>query len=345
MPYHFDTTEAVNDALRRVAAEELSVAIELLAVPLDLTHATDKQHLNEANDAGVARRREPDSEEHDRRIHRARKSLKKLRGLLHLGRKAMDPQDWKQESLCFRDAARLLSEVRATAAALESFEALIGSATVELPETVVSTARRQLLSSYSQHITSSSEPAAEASRALNAASLRVQDWTLNGNGWRSLAPGLRGTYSAGRRGYREARKLQTGEALHDWRKSVKYLWYAVRLLEPAWPRVLKALASELDELAETLGAEHDLADVIRLLQSGDGELATQILQLAEQRRSELRAQAFRLGRRLYGERPSCFTSRIGVCVKAWWRESRVPEVSPPIATASTQVDCQDDSTT
>ena len=47
--------------------------------------------------------------------------------------------------------------------------------------------------------------------------------------------------------------------LHEWRKRTKDLRYALELLEPLWPDVMEAFAAEVDDLADLLGEDHDLA--------------------------------------------------------------------------------------
>ncbi|MCW2993878.1 MAG: domain containing protein, partial [Conexibacter sp.] len=103
-----------------------------------------------------------------------------------------------------------------------------------------------------------------------------------------------------------ARRDMTPENLHEWRKRAKDLWYQQRLLRDAWPEVLKAQADAADRLAKLLGDDHDLAELAAQLPDEDVPLAA----IAEAR-SAIQADAWRLGRRLYAEKPKAFGRRLG----------------------------------
>lgn len=111
-------------------------------------------------------------------------------------------------------------------------------------------------------------------------------------------------------------------AIHDARKRGKYLWYHVRLLSGAWPGPLEALATALHRLSDYLGADHDLAELSRLLHE-DPELSDRrqpreaILKMIDERQAELRSAADPLGRRIYWEKPSVFCARLSGYWETW----------------------------
>jgi len=49
--------------------------------------------------------------------------------------------------------------------------------------------------------------------------------------------------------------------LHEWRKKVKYLYYQFQVLEPVLPEELVIYTPKLDDLADYLGEDHDLAEL------------------------------------------------------------------------------------
>jgi CHAD domain-containing protein len=117
----------------------------------------------------------------------------------------------------------------------------------------------------------------------------------------------------------DVRAAPTIENLHEWRKRVKDLWYHLRVISPAWPPVIDAMAEEAHVLSERLGDDHDLAmlgesarehhDSFR--HPGDLDL---LLEAIERRRERLQREAVGIGRRLYADDPAAFVSR----AKAWW---------------------------
>lgn len=95
---------------------------------------------------------------------------------------------------------------------------------------------------------------------------------------------------------------------------MKYLRHQLDLLRPAWPDVLHAMAGTADEIAELLGADHDLA-VLREKVLAEALLSPEVqpvlLDRIDERRSDYEREAIALGRRLYAEKPSSMTQRLG----------------------------------
>jgi hypothetical protein len=79
------------------------------------------------------------------------------------------------------------------------------------------------------------------------------------------------------------------------------------------------MAGTADEIAELLGADHDLA-VLREKVIGEPVLSPEahqaLLDRIDERRSGHQQEAIRLGRRLYAEKPSSLTQRLGRLWKA-----------------------------
>ena len=151
--------------------------------------------------------------------------------------------------------------------------------------------------------------------ALRAARGRVGDWPLNGKGFAALEPGIDRIYRQGRRRARAAEEKPTTDSLHEWRKRVKDLWYHQQLLASAWPELLEPAADEAHRLSELLGKDHDLAVLADAV-----DLNADVLPEAEDRarlhreiaarREALQKKAFKLGRRVYAERPKAFRRRL-----------------------------------
>jgi len=138
-------------------------------------------------------------------------------------------------------------------------------------------------------------------------------WSLpEHEGWRLLKPGFERAYRRGRRAHARARREGTPEALHEWRKEVKYLLYQLQLIEPAWRASERLLARRLDRLADLLGEDHDLA-VVRAMVTEPA-----VIRLVDRRRAVLQRQAFAVGRVVDEPRPA---ARLRSLRDAWddWR--------------------------
>ncbi|HMC41339.1 MAG TPA: CHAD domain-containing protein, partial [Acidimicrobiales bacterium] len=161
---------------------------------------------------------------------------------------------------------------------------------------------------------------AEDETALRAAGeyervlARVGRWPLRDNGWSSLDEGLESVTRAGRKAMAEAEDSGGAEAFHEWRKQVKYLRHQFRLLRQVWPGVLDAMESTADDLGEQLGADHDLAVLRERVETGPvlpRATSEALLRRIDARRADHQRKAMTLGHRLYAEKPSWLTHRLG----------------------------------
>ena len=138
-------------------------------------------------------------------------------------------------------------------------------------------------------------------------------------------------YKRGRAALAAVEKSPSVERLHDLRKRVKDLWYHGRLLEEAWPRVVKAQSKAAHGLSDLLGDDHDLAVLAERVERGVATDAPidddAVLGLIARRRAELQAEAVPIARRLYAEPPTAFRGRLREYVRAAGAERRLAEVA------------------
>lgn len=283
--YRLKRGEPVAFGLRRVARGRVDHAVELL--------------------------HDPDADEVEA-VHGARKDLKKLRSVLRLVRPLIGERIYERENARHREAARLLSGVRDRQALEETIDgleerypdeaprggwrALRGALRVEAREVDVAALRQ------------------EAAKRVEAGRRATETLPLPGKGGEVLAPGLKRSYSRGRRRLEEAAADPSDERLHEWRKRSKDLWYHLRLVRTAWPETLEPLVDEAHELSDLLGDDHDLVVLTARVQECRERLGSErhaeLERLIRERRMELQGEAFALGERLYGEKPKAFAARI-----------------------------------
>jgi CHAD domain-containing protein len=138
----------------------------------------------------------------------------------------------------------------------------------------------------------------------------AHEWPLTDAGFDTISEGLHRLYRRGRREHRDVRRDPETEALHEWRKSVKYLRHAAEVLEPLRPKRLAEVAARARRLGDVLGDDHDLA-VLRELAiearpPGDGTQLAPLLEAIDARRRALVDEAFVLGAKLYKHPPDRF---------------------------------------
>jgi CHAD domain-containing protein len=302
MAYRLHPGEAVPDGLRRCAREQLEQAVDELS-----TRA--------AGDPVDA-------------VHEARKSLKKARSLLRLGRGTLDGDERRRENAALRSAGRRLSAARDAEVMLEATDELADRFAGRVPQATFDAIRRHLVGQRDparRHLLESGLTGQVADE-LKAVRSRIDDWTLRRNGWKALEPGLERSYARGRAGLQQAQSHPTVENLHEWRKRSKDLWYHLRLLKPFGPGIIGGAVKDADKLSKLLGDDHDLAVLREALERDAGDLKADVdavVAFIDHRREQVQAEAFVLGQRLYAERPKAFVARL----RRYWKASRAQPVA------------------
>ncbi len=309
MAYRFKAKEPVPAGIRRIVGEEIDSARALLA-----------------REAGSGK---------DEAVHEARKSVKKVRGVLRLVRPVLRPT-YRAENKHFRSVGHQLSELRDAAALLEIFDQLAKKYSGILNEKIAAEIRRGLEQEKGdiEQRLDVGKVVERATGALESAHSRLQNWPLKDDGFAALAPGLKQTYRRGRRALKTARKKQDAISYHDFRKRVKDHWYHVRLLEGIWTEVMRARETSLKELETWLGDDHNLAVLREKLEAnphhfGGAKNVDACLTVVAQFQRELREQAKALGERLYEEKPGGFARGVGHLWKTWQKDSDAISATAP----------------
>lgn len=309
MGYQLEARETIPDGIRRVILE----LIDKNAVQLQDREA-----------------------DRDKAVHGARKNFKRIRAALRLVRDEIGEEWYKEENVCFRDAARRLAGARDSFVMIETVDGLAERYAAELSPDAFAGIRSRLVERYEgirRQVLEEGDAVQTVLQTMEKARGRIQELPVERDDFAAFAGGLRRVYRRGRR--RMALAYAVGddpELFHDWRKRVKYLWYQSEILQPAWPRLLAEQAESLHTLSGYLGDDHDLAELRRLVRqeshlfAGDPALPA-LFELIDRRRAELLAEAWPLGRRLYTEKPRAFVARMGGYWRTWQAEAVVREKS------------------
>jgi len=222
-------------------------------------------------------------EDPERRVHRVRTRMKKVRAILRMLRPVL-PDLAREENRRCRDVARALAGARNADVAVRTFDELLEDAE---PPTDVGPVRAALRSArIDDGAPVTSDRAAELERSLLDCRERIESMEPDRAGFGLLGPGLGRGHRACRKRLRTAIEAPSPEALHELRKRVKDHWYQVRLLERIDRPRLRGRRRALKELAGVLGDRNDL-DLLRS-RLAEGLLA-----------AELEDRSRELGRRLF----------------------------------------------
>ncbi len=278
--------EDLADALRRMALEQV--------------RALEQGFAHEADDALL-----------NHRVHLARKAGKRVRGLFRLSRFQLGKDRYARVNALVRDQARRLSEVRTAAVLQLTLDRLLDDPSLT-PE-AVKDLRNLLSERHAQgllRLRADSDGRTAAREALDGladqitrhpASPEYQEPNLA-----ALQPAIRRIYRRGRRAMRRAGQLDTSHAFHEWRKRVNYLRFQMEALRGACAPPIDALAEALGDLSEILGEDHDLADLLDVIETGSVAMPLELLQFMDTRSRALRQEALRRGSELFARKPKAF---------------------------------------
>jgi CHAD domain-containing protein len=180
-------------------------------------------------------------------IHEARKDLKKLRSVLRLVRGDLGEAVYRSENVRFRDAGRMLSGARDAQVKLETLAALRERFGDRLPADGMALFAHALDGERERLADPDGEALAvdRAAGAIEAGRNAIAEWPLDADEWSLVGPGLKRSYGRGRNRYADVRDDAGDEAVHEWRKRVKDLWYHLRLVRNAKKSVLGEAATRL----------------------------------------------------------------------------------------------------
>jgi CHAD domain-containing protein len=266
-------------------------------------------------------------------VHTARKSTKKIRALLRLVRSEVGEKVYRFENESMRDTARIVSPIRSAAVMVNALDALHDQYGSLLAEGTFEETHQRLTVNRDRVEARAMEDPELVPRVvanLERAHSRYASWPTDphakvvyGIGIRdsyaTIGPGLKATYRQGRDQMVMAYQAPSPAGFHRWRKRVKYLKHQMEIVTPLWPEVVLGMVITLDRMAELLGEDHDLTELLETL-SLRPELCPNPLErsllraLAEQRRSDVETASRILGRRIYAESPASLKGRFG----AYW---------------------------
>ena len=249
-------------------------------------------------------------------VHKARKSIKRLRSLLRLTRHEIGNKVYGAENEALRRIARRLSDSRDSDVMVQTLDTLAVEYAVEIPagafddlrealSTKAATERERL----SVHATALRGAVAE----LHSFRARIAGWPLPANGTvQDLAPGVRYIYKRGRDASDAADAKPTTRRLHTLRRRTKDVVHTAQLLDGASPKAA-AIADKGKAVSEMLGEDHDLA-ILRAGASIHGETLAPghldlLKALIDRRRAAIQRQATDQAGLLYNRPPKKMTVR------------------------------------
>jgi CHAD domain-containing protein len=305
MAYQLKSQESVSTGIKRIADEQLDKALYQLTGKAGTTQA-------EA-------------------VHESRKRLKQIRAVLRLIRDEIGLETYRRENIAFRDAARLMSDVRDAQVRVETIDKLTAHFSDSIAPNEFAKIRQALAASqqsaYEPGLDQQNDSIAPAIKMIEKARQRIEHWSFLHTGWAALRKGFKRIYQQGQTAFELACQEKTAHNWHEWRKRVKDLWYHLKILQPIWTDVIGELINQTHRLADCLGDDHDLAMLQEFMatqpkQFKDRSKVDRLNALIDRRRNQLQAKAMLLGQRIYAEDADAFVKRIGTYWRIWQAETK-----------------------
>src|ERR1051326_159954 len=183
----------------------------------------------------------------DTPVHATRKHLKKARAVLRLVRKEIGRGLFKKQDRGLRDVGRLISEIRDAEVRLQTVRELQGIARRQRRHSF-DKLEEILMLELENFIAAFAEWQQQAIPILERIHDDIDCWPVDHFGFKQFRRGVQATYKRGRKALAEAKRTQTAESFHLFRKEAKQLWYQLRILRPTNPVVLKNLSDDLGAL-------------------------------------------------------------------------------------------------
>ncbi len=246
----------------------------------------------------------------DTAVHDARKDLKRARTALRLLRPVLGEPIYRRENVLLRDVAHALNAARDAKVLTQTLQSLRRSHRALRGDAEVAELLHTLQADRAGVRRRLREPPARLARmrgVLEQLSGRVMQWRVGNHGWSVLGPALRRIYRSGRRALPAARARPTEQALHEWRKQVKYLRYALEMLAPMRARKAARLARQAKQLTDGLGEAHDLAVLAqkaRVSAKRSRAGLQRLFRIIDRQRDRLSLDALSRGEQLYRAKPS-----------------------------------------
>lgn len=254
----------------------------------------------------------------DEAVHEARKSLKKTRSILRLGRSALEPA-YGDANAKLRELGRKLSPVRDAAALVEMVEHIQRDEQDPRAKAAVERVLKTLRDREEktvQELVGSGEKGRVA-EALNEIISDSAAWPVEKIDFGVIVEGMKTTIKRGKRALEVVNSHRQADNFHAWRKRAKDLRYQLSFLKKLWPEVFEGYANSAEDLEQKLGDDHNLAvlsDQLGDLKLPKREAAT-VASIITERQKKLREEALEVGRLLYAEGSNRWAKRLEHCWK------------------------------
>ena len=225
MNYQLRRNQTLGANLRRICRKQVEDALEI-----------------------VRGEKEPD----DTPVHETRKHLKKARAALQMVSDEIGRARFKKQDHCFRDIARIISEVWDAEVRLQTVRQLQDITRRTSQQTFRKT-EELLLAELEHFMAAFADWQKQAAPQLEKLQEEIAGWPVESLDCKNIRCAAQRAYKAARHALDCAKTKPTPENFHEFRSEAKRLLYQLRILRPINPLVIDALIDDLDSVGEASG--------------------------------------------------------------------------------------------
>src|SRR6184192_2693646 len=194
-----------------------------------------------------------EKEANDTPVHETRKHLKKARAALQMVSDEIGRPRFRKQDHCFRDIARLISDVRDAEVRLQTVRQLQEITRRTSQQTFCKT-EELLLAELEHFIAAFAGWQKQAAPQLEKLQEDIEAWPVENLGCKNIRCAAQRAYKAARHALACAKSKPTPENFHEFRSEAKRLLYQLRILRPINPLVIGALIDDVDSVGEVFWA-------------------------------------------------------------------------------------------
>jgi CHAD domain-containing protein len=242
-------------------------------------------------------------------VHEARTSIKKVRAVIQLASPALGSVRRNLISELLHDAAMRLAPLRDSEVQVETLDHIL-EADGLMPGDF-SSLRSGLADIAKQRRANDIRQIPRVRGFLEEALRAVKAWPLEPLQGKDVNRRIRRIYRRGRSLLELCQVSDDQDEFHTFRKTVKQLWYSIRITSRFWPEEGEDLIQELGLMGELAGKERDFSLLAETLRLGPVNKASQrLIAMLESELPKLRQATLTSATAFYDQRPKSFVEHL-----------------------------------
>jgi CHAD domain-containing protein len=244
-------------------------------------------------------------------VHEARTAIKKVRAVIQLASPALGSVRRKLVSELLHDAMMRLGPLRDAEVQVQTLDLLMETEGL-MPEDF-SSVRAGLADIAKQRRVNDIRQIPRVRESLGEALRSVNKWLLDPLQGKDVRRRIRRSYRRGRSLLDLCQVNDDPETFHSFRKSVKQLWYSIRITSQFWPELGADPIHELGLIGELAGKERDFTLLSMTLRQGPANKAAHhLIAMLNEELPKLRRATLTAASTFYEPRPKAFVGALNL---------------------------------